>query len=183
MIVTDYPKDIKPFYMRVNDDNRTVRAMDVLVPRVGEIIGGSQREERLERDREQAAGPRPTAVAQMTCGVVAVAAVVVVLDNLKEGVLTPDVYDAALKELKKAGGYLATAADKRRIKDTLWVDGHLNLAFRASGPRPASRASTSALMWIIVGRPCGQVRGERHASNWRIRPSCSASASRRRAGR
>ncbi|MGH7833034.1 MAG: asparagine--tRNA ligase, partial [Candidatus Binatia bacterium] len=46
VIVIDYPKDIKAFYMRVNDDNRTVRAMDVLVPRVGEIIGGSQREER-----------------------------------------------------------------------------------------------------------------------------------------
>ena len=39
---------MKPFYMRVNDDGRTVRAMDVLVPRVGEIIGGSQREERLD---------------------------------------------------------------------------------------------------------------------------------------
>jgi asparaginyl-tRNA synthetase len=56
VIVTDYPKDIKPFYMRVNDDNRTVRAMDVLVPRVGEIIGGSQREDRydvlLQRLRE-----------------------------------------------------------------------------------------------------------------------------------
>jgi asparaginyl-tRNA synthetase len=48
VIVTDYPKDIKPFYMRVNDDDRTVRAMDVLVPRVGEIIGGSQREDRYE---------------------------------------------------------------------------------------------------------------------------------------
>jgi asparaginyl-tRNA synthetase len=46
VIVTDYPKQIKPFYMRVNDDDQTVRAMDVLVPRVGEIIGGSQREER-----------------------------------------------------------------------------------------------------------------------------------------
>ncbi|MGH7795773.1 MAG: asparagine--tRNA ligase [Candidatus Binatia bacterium] len=46
VIVTDYPKEIKPFYMRVNDDDKTVRAMDVLVPRVGEIIGGSQREER-----------------------------------------------------------------------------------------------------------------------------------------
>ena len=46
VIVTDYPKDIKAFYMRVNDDAKTVRAMDVLVPRVGEIIGGSQREER-----------------------------------------------------------------------------------------------------------------------------------------
>ena len=48
VIVTDYPKDIKPFYMRLNDDDKTVRAMDVLVPRVGEIIGGSQREERYE---------------------------------------------------------------------------------------------------------------------------------------
>ncbi len=48
VIVTDYPKDIKAFYMRLNDDDRTVRAMDVLVPRLGEIIGGSQREERLD---------------------------------------------------------------------------------------------------------------------------------------
>ncbi len=48
VVVTDYPKDIKPFYMRVNDDGETVRAMDVLVPRVGEIIGGSQREERYD---------------------------------------------------------------------------------------------------------------------------------------
>ena len=48
VIVTDYPKDIKPFYMRINEDDRTVRAMDVLVPRVGEIIGGSQREERYD---------------------------------------------------------------------------------------------------------------------------------------
>lgn len=48
VVVTDYPKDIKAFYMRLNDDNKTVRAMDVLVPRVGEIIGGSQREERYD---------------------------------------------------------------------------------------------------------------------------------------
>ncbi|NLW57073.1 MAG: asparagine--tRNA ligase [Firmicutes bacterium] len=48
VFVTDYPKDIKAFYMRVNDDQRTVAAMDLLVPGVGEIIGGSQREERLE---------------------------------------------------------------------------------------------------------------------------------------
>ena len=46
--VFDYPKSIKPFYMRVNDDDTTVAAMDVLVPRIGEIIGGSQREERLD---------------------------------------------------------------------------------------------------------------------------------------
>jgi asparaginyl-tRNA synthetase len=48
VIVSDYPKDIKAFYMKVNEDGKTVRAMDVLVPRIGEIIGGSQREDRLE---------------------------------------------------------------------------------------------------------------------------------------
>ncbi len=48
VIVTDYPKEIKAFYMYANDDDRTVRAMDVLVPKVGEIIGGSQREDRLD---------------------------------------------------------------------------------------------------------------------------------------
>jgi asparaginyl-tRNA synthetase len=49
VIVTDYPKEIKAFYMKMNDDGKTVRAMDVLVPRLGEIIGGSQREERLDK--------------------------------------------------------------------------------------------------------------------------------------
>ncbi|MBU1403970.1 MAG: asparagine--tRNA ligase [Proteobacteria bacterium] len=48
LIVSDYPKSIKPFYMRVNDDNTTVAAMDILVPGIGEIIGGSQREERYD---------------------------------------------------------------------------------------------------------------------------------------
>jgi len=48
VILYDYPRTIKPFYMYVNDDDKTVRAMDVLVPKVGEIIGGSQREDRLE---------------------------------------------------------------------------------------------------------------------------------------
>jgi asparaginyl-tRNA synthetase len=48
VFVTDYPKEIKAFYMRQNDDNKTVAAMDLLVPGVGEIIGGSQREERLD---------------------------------------------------------------------------------------------------------------------------------------
>ncbi|KPU27201.1 asparaginyl-tRNA synthetase [Caloranaerobacter sp. TR13] len=48
VFVTDYPKDIKAFYMRLNDDNKTVAAMDLLVPGVGEIIGGSQREERFD---------------------------------------------------------------------------------------------------------------------------------------
>ena len=49
VILTDYPKDIKSFYMKQNDDNKTVRAMDVLFPKIGEIIGGSQREESLEK--------------------------------------------------------------------------------------------------------------------------------------
>jgi len=61
VILFDYPRTIKPFYMRVNDDERTVRAMDVLVPKVGEIIGGSQREERLDvllqRMQEQGLNP------------------------------------------------------------------------------------------------------------------------------
>jgi len=48
VIVTDYPKAIKPFYMRSNDDGKTVAAMDLLLPSIGELIGGSQREERLD---------------------------------------------------------------------------------------------------------------------------------------
>lgn len=48
VVVTDYPKVIKPFYMRLNDDDTTVAAMDILLPKIGEIIGGSQREERLD---------------------------------------------------------------------------------------------------------------------------------------
>lgn len=48
VFITDYPKDIKAFYMRLNDDGKTVAAMDLLVPGIGEIIGGSQREERYE---------------------------------------------------------------------------------------------------------------------------------------
>ena len=48
VFVTDYPKEIKAFYMRLNDDNKTVAAADCLVPGIGEIIGGSQREERLD---------------------------------------------------------------------------------------------------------------------------------------
>ena len=48
VIVTDYPKEIKAFYMKLNEDGRTVRAMDVLAPRLGEIIGGSERESRLD---------------------------------------------------------------------------------------------------------------------------------------
>jgi asparaginyl-tRNA synthetase len=48
VFVTDYPKEIKPFYMRLNDDNQTVAAMDLLLPGIGEIIGGSQREERYD---------------------------------------------------------------------------------------------------------------------------------------
>jgi asparaginyl-tRNA synthetase len=61
VILYNYPRTLKPFYMRVNDDGKTVRAMDVLVPGVGEIIGGSQREERLDvletRMKEQGLHP------------------------------------------------------------------------------------------------------------------------------
>jgi asparaginyl-tRNA synthetase len=56
VVLTDYPRQIKPFYMKVNEDGKTVRAMDVLVPKIGEIIGGSQREDDydmlLERMKE-----------------------------------------------------------------------------------------------------------------------------------
>ncbi len=62
VFVTDYPKDIKAFYMRLNDDGRTVAAADCLVPGIGEIIGGSQREERIgileERIRELGMDPK-----------------------------------------------------------------------------------------------------------------------------
>ena len=70
VIVMNYPKEIKAFYMRSNDDGKTVAAMDVLAPGIGEIVGGSQREERLEfprrahgrsrhRQREPRLVPRP----------------------------------------------------------------------------------------------------------------------------
>jgi asparaginyl-tRNA synthetase len=61
VIVTDYPTEIKAFYMRLSDDEKTVRAMDILAPKIGEIIGGSQREERLDvlHRRIQAQGLNP----------------------------------------------------------------------------------------------------------------------------
>mmetsp|Transcript_1355 Transcript_1355/g.3194 ORF Transcript_1355/g.3194 Transcript_1355/m.3194 type:complete len:586 (-) Transcript_1355:115-1872(-) len=61
LIVTDYPKEIKAFYMRLNDDGKTVAAMDVLVPGIGELVGGSQREDRLDvlEERMRAAGLEP----------------------------------------------------------------------------------------------------------------------------
>ncbi len=55
--VTDYPAEIKAFYMRMNEDGKTVAAADCLVPGIGEIIGGSQREERLESARGPHQGP------------------------------------------------------------------------------------------------------------------------------
>jgi asparaginyl-tRNA synthetase len=53
VILCDYPREIKAFYMKANDDGKTVRAMDVLVPRIGELIGGSEREDRYEVLREK----------------------------------------------------------------------------------------------------------------------------------
>jgi asparaginyl-tRNA synthetase len=53
VIIYDYPADIKAFYMKLNDDNKTVRAMDILFPGIGEIVGGSQREENFEKLKER----------------------------------------------------------------------------------------------------------------------------------
>ncbi len=75
LFVTDYPKEIKAFYMRLNDDDKTVAAVDMLVPGIGEIIGGSQREERLE----------------------------VLLDRMKELSLNPEDYSWYL-DLRRFGG-------------------------------------------------------------------------------
>ena len=62
VFVTDYPKDIKAFYMKLNEDKKTVRAMDLLAPGIGEIIGGSQREDNLalleERMKESGLNPK-----------------------------------------------------------------------------------------------------------------------------
>jgi asparaginyl-tRNA synthetase len=55
VIVYNYPKDIKAFYMKLNDDGKTVKAMDVLVPRIGELIGGSEREDRLDMLKQRLA--------------------------------------------------------------------------------------------------------------------------------
>ncbi|NJM94091.1 MAG: hypothetical protein HC842_04950, partial [Cytophagales bacterium] len=55
VILTDYPKEIKAFYMKLNEDGKTVRAMDILFPGIGEIIGGSQREDSLEKLRQRCA--------------------------------------------------------------------------------------------------------------------------------
>ena len=74
VVVMNYPKDIKAFYMRVNDDGRTVAAMDVLAPGIGEIIGGSQREERLDdagRADGRGASTRITTTGTAICGATA----------------------------------------------------------------------------------------------------------------
>ena len=57
-MVINYPKEIKAFYMRLNDDERTVAAMDVLAPGIGEIVGGSQREEREHQQARGSGGDR-----------------------------------------------------------------------------------------------------------------------------
>src|SRR6185437_6162417 len=63
VVVMNYPEEIKAFYMRLNDDGKTVAAMDVLAPGIGEIIGGSQREERLDYlDRHATVRPRSRAL-------------------------------------------------------------------------------------------------------------------------
>ena len=74
VFVTDYPKEIKAFYMRLNDDGKTVAACDCLVMGIGEIIGGSQREERLDvlEARINELGLDPTTTGILTCAVTAV---------------------------------------------------------------------------------------------------------------
>ena len=67
VIVYNYPRAIKAFYMRQNDDGRTVAAMDVLVPKVGELIGGSQREERLEARAPPPQAAKPAAAFRNLC--------------------------------------------------------------------------------------------------------------------
>jgi asparaginyl-tRNA synthetase len=66
VIVMNYPKAIKAFYMRVNDDGRTVAAMDLLAPGIGEFIGGSQREERLDRNMLSQSLPSPAILLSLT---------------------------------------------------------------------------------------------------------------------
>ena len=76
VFVTDYPKEIKAFYMRLNDDGKTVAAADCLVPGIGEIIGGSQREERLDmlEARIEELGMKPEDYCgTATCGAMAAA--------------------------------------------------------------------------------------------------------------
>ena len=77
MFVTDYPKEIKAFYMRLNDDGKTVAAADCLVPGIGEIIGGSQREERLDllerRIQELGMDPDDLQILPATCAAMAAA--------------------------------------------------------------------------------------------------------------
>ena len=78
VFVTDYPKEIKAFYMRLNDDGKTVAAADCLVPGIGEIIGGSQREERLDllerRIQELGMDPEHLLSITATCAAMAAAA-------------------------------------------------------------------------------------------------------------
>ena len=75
VILMNYPKEIKAFYMRMNDDGKTVAAMDVLAPGIGEIIGGSQREERLDvldaRMARVRTRPRRTTAGTATCAATA----------------------------------------------------------------------------------------------------------------
>lgn len=84
VVVYDYPKEIKAFYMRLNDDGKTVAAMDVLVPKVGELIGGSQREDRCaRRQRKAVVHKRP--VAHDTCMTRFGGCIVLVLTRLRFG--------------------------------------------------------------------------------------------------
>lgn len=111
LFVTDYPKDIKAFYMRVNDDGKTVAAMDLLVPGVGEIIGGSQREERYD----------------------------VLVERMKEMNLSPDDYWWYL-DLRKYGGVKHAGFGLGFERAIMYLTGMSNIRDVISFPRTPKQA-------------------------------------------
>jgi asparaginyl-tRNA synthetase len=111
VILTDYPRQIKSFYMRCNEDGKTVRAMDVLVPRIGEIIGGSQREERYD----------------------------VLIDRMKECGLNPDDYWWYL-ELRKYGTVPHSGFGLGLERTVLLVTGMTNIRDCIPFPRTPKNA-------------------------------------------
>jgi asparaginyl-tRNA synthetase len=111
VIVSNYPKDFKPFYMRVNDDDKTVAAMDVLLPRVGEIIGGSQREERLD----------------------------VLLERIKELKMEENVYDWFV-DLRKYGSVVHSGFGLGFERIVMYVSGMKNIRDVIPFPRAPNSA-------------------------------------------
>lgn len=106
VVVTDYPKDIKSFYMRQNEDGKTVAAMDVLVPQIGEIIGGSQREERFD----------------------------ILLNRMKEMKLDPEEYSFYL-DLRRYGTVVHSGFGLGFERLILWISGLDNIRDAIPFPR------------------------------------------------